>query len=156
MRFVCGALGFPLLRPRPVGVARVFFFRATAVVLAALLFGNSVAAAAGVPKDRKAMDPMKLKQALIKRGIGRGVQLKLLDGTTDVGILTAIHDDGCELIPKKEIKPITVSYGQVAGMRNDGMSTGAKVAIGVVVGVVIAAGVIAIIAYEGLKGLKRL
>jgi hypothetical protein len=103
--------------------------RAIASVLAVVPLGNSVALAAGAPKVKTAMDPVKLKQALTTRGIGKSVKVTELDGTQQAGIVTAIHDDAFDVTVKQAKQPITISYSQVSKVGNDGLSTGAKVGI---------------------------
>jgi len=124
--------------------------RAIAAVLAVVLLGNSVALAAGAPKVKTAMDPIKLKQALTDRGLGKGIKVTELDGTTVVGNLTAIRDDAFDVTLKKATQPTTISYSQVSKVGNGGLSTGAK--IGIVVGCVTVAVVItALVFYEKFK-----
>ena len=100
--------------------------RAIASVLAVVLLGNSVALAAGAPKVKTAMDPVKLKQALAARGVGKSVKVTELDGTTVSGNLTAIRDDAFDVTLKKVTQPITISYSQVSKEGNGGLSTGAR------------------------------
>jgi hypothetical protein len=111
-----------------------------AILLTALLAADSVALAAGPPEDS-----VQLKQALTHRGTGKGIRITETDGTVVTGVLTAIHDDSLELTPKKGAPPTTIPYVQVAEARNTGLSKGAKIAIGVTVGVVVAVGIVAII-----------
>jgi hypothetical protein len=118
--------------------------RAIASVLAVALLGNSVALAAGAPKVITAMDPVKLKQALTTRGIGKSVKVTELDGTTVSGNLTSIRDDAFDVTLKKATQPITISYTQVSKEGNGGLSTGAQIGIGIVCVVGVAA-VIAVV-----------
>jgi hypothetical protein len=105
--------------------------RAIAAVLAVALLCNSVAlAAAGAPKVKTAMDPVKLKQALTDRGLGKGIKVTELDRTQQVGILTAIHNDTFEVVAnEKEAKVVVIPFAQVSAVHNTGMSAGAKVGI---------------------------
>jgi hypothetical protein len=113
--------------------------RAIAPVLAVVLLSNSVAFAANT-----ALDPVKLKQNLTTRGIGKSVKVTELDGTTVSGNLMAIRDDTFDVTLKKATQPITISYSQVSKEGNGGLTTGAK--IGIVVGCVgVAAGVVALV-----------
>jgi hypothetical protein len=131
------------MRPRRV-------LRAIAIVLAVSLLGNNIAVAAGTP-----LDPVNLKQKLTTRGIGKSVKVTELDGTIVSGNLSAIRDDAFDVTVKKATLPVTISYSQVSKERNGGLSTGAK--IGIAVGcVVVAAGVLAIVAASKLKGLGNL
>jgi hypothetical protein len=117
-----------------LGVLRVL-----ALFLSVMLVGNSMAFAAGGP-----LDPVKLKQTLTDRGIGKSVKVKELSGTTISGIVTGIHDDSLDVTPSKTVQPVTIPYAQVASVHNSGMSTGAKVGIGIAIGVVAVFGYIAI------------
>ena len=137
-------LNFDSLRPLQI-------VRTIASVLAVVLLGNSVALAAGAPKVKTAMDPVKLKQALAARGIGKSVKVTELDGATVSGDLTAIRDDAFDVTLKKAAQPITISYSQVSKLGNGGLSTGAKegIAVGcVVVAAVVIAAVIGIGIYH--------
>jgi hypothetical protein len=103
--------------------------RTLAALLSITLLCNSVALAAPKP-----LDPVKIKLTLTQRGIGKSVKVKELDGTTVTGVLTGIHDDSLEVAPGKTAQSITIQYAQVTSVHNDGMSTGAKVGIGVLIG----------------------
>jgi len=78
----------------------------------------------------KPMDPVKVKEALKKQGIGMEVKLTETDGTHVTGILTAIHDTNFELTPKNTFQPTVISYEQVMAMQM-GKSTIAKVGTGI-------------------------
>jgi hypothetical protein len=132
-------LNFDNLRP-------LHIVRAIASVLAVVLLGNSVAFAAGT-----ALDPVKLKQKLTARGVGKSVKVTELDGTTVSGSLTAIRDEAFDVTLKKATQPTTISYSQVSKEGNGGLSTGAKIGIGVSCVVVVAA-VVAIVFAVKLKG----
>ena len=103
--------------------------RTVAAALSFMLVSNSIAWAAGTP-----LDPVKLKQTLTQRGIGKGVKVKELDGTSVTGVLTGIHDDSLEITPAKTVQTITIQYAQVSAVHNAGMSAGAKVGIGILIG----------------------
>ena len=124
--------------------------RAIASVLAVVLLSNSVALAAGAPKVKTAMDPVKLRQALATRDIGKSVKVTELDGTTVSGNLTAIRDDAFDVTVKKATQPITISYSQVSKVGNGGLSTAAKE--GIVLGcVVVAEGILALVVVHDLS-----
>jgi hypothetical protein len=125
------------LNPSSLHTLRVL--RTISAGLSIMLVGNSVAFAAGVP-----LDPVTLKQTLTHRGIGKGIKVKELDGTTVSGTLTGIHDDSLEVAPGKTVQPVTIQYAQITSVHNTGMSTGAKVGIGVAIGVVAIIGAILI------------
>ena len=119
--------------------------RAVVAVLAVVLFGNSVALAAGVP-----MDAGKLKHALTARGVGKSVKVTELDGTLVSGNLAAIRDDGFD-VAVKGMQPMTIPYAEVSKVGNGGLSTGVK--IGIVLGcVVVAVAVTAVIIASKFRG----
>ena len=134
------------------GLHPLHIVRAIASVLAVVLLGNSVALAAGAPKVKTATDPVKLKQKLTTRGIGKSVKVTELDGTTASGNLTAIRDDAFDVTLKKATQPITISYSQVSKEGNGGLTTGAKIGVVVVCVVVVAVVVAVVIAHELNKG----
>jgi sulfur transfer complex TusBCD TusB component (DsrH family) len=109
--------------------------RAIASVLAVVLLGNSVAFAADAPKVKTAMAPALLKQELTARGIGKGVKVKELDGTTIVGTLIVIQDDSFQITQNHAVQPMTIQDANVKSIRNSGLSTAAKVGIGIGIGV---------------------
>jgi hypothetical protein len=136
-------------------VRALHLVRAIAAVLAVVLLGNSVALAAGAPKVKTAMDPVKLKQTLTGRGLGKGIKVTELDRTQQAGILTAIHDDTFEVVPnEKEAKVVVIPFAQVSAVRNTGMSAGAKVGI-VILCVTVVAGIIAVVIYEASKNILK-
>ena len=130
---------------RPLNIVR-----AIAAVVAVVLLGNSVAFAAGAPKVKTAMDPVKLKQALTARGIGKSVKVTELDGAIVNGNLTAIRDDALDVTVKKATQPITISYSQVSKVGNGGLSTGANVGIAVLC-VAVVVGIAAVVIAQKLN-----
>ena len=98
-----------------------------------------------MPRHRR-LDPVKLKQNLMKRGIGMGFKVKELDGTMVTGVLTAIHDDTFEIAAKGTTQAVTIPYAQVAEVHNDeGHSSVAATAGRVAKGAAIGAGAVAIL-----------
>jgi len=66
-----------------------------------------------------AMDPVKLRQMLLKRGIGKRVEVLELGGAAVAGKLTAIHDDGFEIEPEEKGAPVAIiPYSQVSLVEN--------------------------------------
>jgi hypothetical protein len=88
-------------------------------------------------------------------GTGHKVNVKMKDGTLLKGTLTGF-DDSSFTVDKGKAKGVsTLSYADVASVQRDGLSTGAKVGIGVGLGVVgIGAGV-GIYAAAALHGLNN-
>jgi hypothetical protein len=119
--------------------------RAIAAVLAVVLLGNSVAFAAV-----RVADPVKLKESLRSRGIGKKVRVTEMDGTTVSGRLALIGDDTFQVAPNNGAPAATIAYSQVYKVRNGGMGVGAKIAI--VAGcVLVAAGIAALVITSDIK-----
>ncbi len=114
------------------------FLRQLALVLCLTLFGNSIGFAA--PKLREAPT---VQNQLQHHGLGKQVRIVRADGTQIKGTITTLNDADFRLAPKKGA-PVTIAYADVKEVHGPGLSTGAKVGIGIlcVVGVVVIAGVI--------------
>jgi hypothetical protein len=126
-------------------VRRLRIVRAIAGVLAVVLLGNSVALAAGKPAD-----PVKVKQSVSSRGIGKKVKVTEMDGRTVSGRLSLIGDDTFQVAPNNGAPAVTITYASVYKVGNGGMGVGAKIAI--VVGcVLVAAGIAALVITNDIK-----
>lgn len=108
--------------------------RLVILTLIVILATNSLgdAAVSTTPIDATA-----LHQKLHARGIGKGLKVTEIDGTVVKGVLVAIDDASFQLATKNTTQPTRILDTQVSKISNDGMSTAAKVTIGVAVGVVI-------------------
>jgi hypothetical protein len=104
---------------------RSIALRGVAAVLALMLAGNSVAWAAGPPR---ALDPAKLKQTLMRRGIGMGFKVREVDGTRVTGVLIAIHDDSFEITAKGTAQAVSIPYAEVSAIHADGRGGGSAAA----------------------------
>lgn len=91
-------------------------------------FGNAAVSAAPI-------DPAILHKKLLARGTGKGVKVTQIDGTVVKGTLAVIHKDSFQVVPKNATQATVVLNSQVTKFSNDGLSTGAKIAIGATVGV---------------------
>ena len=117
--------------------------RTTATVLAFLLAFTvcNVNSFASSSAEREARLTEKIKMGIAKLGIGQStrVTIKLKDKTEMTGYIREISDTGFVIGSLNESYPVAVEYSNVAQVKGNNLSTGAKVAIGVgiVVGVII-------------------
>ncbi len=121
---------------------------ALCVALMFAICSNGIALAARVP-----LDAVMAKQALMKRGIGKGVKITESDGTNVTGVLTGIHDDTFEVTPEKTFAATAIPYAKVVASHNDKSTVarvGKDVAIGAgfYVGLVFIASFIVFLAYR--------
>ena len=74
----------------------------------------------------------KVRAAIEKLGVGpeSRVQLELRDGRRIAGTVAAADDGGFTVADRWTGDPVEVGYGDVAAVRGNNLSTGAKVAIG--------------------------
>jgi len=107
-------------------------FRRIALALMFLMTANTFAAAETLPTAP--MDHLTLVTRLTARGRGKGIKITQLDGSIIKGTIVSIDPNSFQLEPKQAVQPIRIPYSQVAKLRNDGLSTGAKVGIGIGVG----------------------
>ena len=115
--------------------------RLTAFVLAlASVFTFTAAAAQSTP----AMPPARVHEKLVARSIGKGVKITELDGTVVKGILVSVSADEFQVTAGHATQPITILNTQVAKLGNTGLSTAAKIGIGIVIGVVVLIAAVAI------------
>jgi hypothetical protein len=114
----------------------------------ALVFSSTTFAAQSADTPQVA----KFKQQVQKRGAGEKsrVRVTLANGTMVKGYIDKIDDSSFQVNGKAAGQATSISYTDVRKIQGPGLSTGAKVGIGVVVGLAIAATVIAII-YEKTK-----
>ena len=112
-----------------------------ASVLAVLMI-NFVCVASVVAESRPDQDAQvtaKVKAAILKLGTGPAayVELKLRDGTRLKGYVDETSDDSFTVVEEKTGGPRKVPYPQVKQVKGNNLSTGAKIAIGAGVGLVI-------------------
>jgi sRNA-binding regulator protein Hfq len=93
----------------------------------------------------------KIKANVTKRGTGEKarVNVKMLNGTKMKGFISQAGDDSFTLTDSKTKQTSTLAYSDVAQVKKQGLSTGAKILIGVGVGVAVTAVVLAV----GLRNL---
>jgi sRNA-binding regulator protein Hfq len=87
----------------------------------------------------------KIKANVTKRGTGEKarVNVKMLNGTKMKGFISQAGDDSFTLTDSKTKQTSTLAYSDVAQVKGTGLSTGAKILIGVGVGVAITVAVLA-------------
>ena len=88
----------------------------------------------------------KIKANVTKRGTGEKarVNVKMLNGTKMKGFISQAGDDSFTLTDSKTKQTSTLAYSDVAQVKKQGLSTGAKILIGVGVGVAVTAVVLAV------------
>ena len=88
----------------------------------------------------------KIKANVTKRGTGEKarVNVKMLNGTKMKGFISQAGEDSFTLTDSKTKQTSTLAYSDVAQVKKQGLSTGAKILIGVGVGVAVTAVVLAV------------
>jgi hypothetical protein len=131
-----------------------YLFRAISLTLILTTTASSISRAD--TREVTPMDPSTLHQKLVARGIGKGVNVTEVDGTKANGTLIAIDADSFQIKPGDSDQPTRILNSQVAKFGNSGLSTGAKVAIGVGIGAIIFVVVAVIAVGHALKNLGGL
>ncbi len=95
-----------------------------------------------------------IKANVTRRGTGEKarVNVKMLNGTKMKGFISQAGDDSFTLTDSKTKQTSTLAYSDVAQVKDSGLSTGAKILIGVGVGVAITAVVLVVGLRTGTKG----
>ncbi len=116
-----------------------------------LLFTNLQLINAQTNTGNNAATVEKIKANVTKRGTGEKarVNVKMLNGTKMKGFISQAGDDSFTLTDSKTKQTSTLAYSDVAQVKKQGLSTGAKILIGVGVGVAVTAVVLAV----GLRNL---
>src|SRR5438445_11039342 len=111
--------------------------------LTLLIFNLSLSAVAfGETKEEKeAKFVDKVKASVAKLGTGRDakIEVKLKDGTNVKGYISQINENGFVVMNEKTATPVEVPYPNAKQVKGNNLSTGAKIAIGVGIVVVIIA-----------------
>jgi hypothetical protein len=124
--------------------------RCTAMLLIAILLGNNFSFAA------KPVDPARIKEKVLARGVGQGVRVTTADKTETKGVIVNIGDQAFTVKPKGAAEAQEFQYAQVTGIHKDKMGTGTKVIIVVAIAAV-AIGITAIVIdHEVSDGLKNI
>jgi hypothetical protein len=118
------------------------FTRVLALLLLILVPCESLAQAAA-PAPPSPYD--RFIQKLTARGTGHGIKVEEKDGTEIKGVLISFDSTGFQIIAPKAAIPTHIDYSQVKSIGATGMPTGARIAVGVLIGLV-AVGVALLIA----------
>ena len=109
--------------------------------------------AQGTGKDEaKALEKIKTKIAKLGVGEKARAQITLRNGQKIKGYVSSAGQDDFALTDKKTGQATTVAYKDVVEVRKPGLSTGAKIGIGVAIGV----GALAVLAAVVVHGLNNL
>jgi sRNA-binding regulator protein Hfq len=111
-----------------------------------LLFTNLQLINAQTNTGNNAATVEKIKANVTKRGTGEKarVNVKMLNGTKMKGFISQAGDDSFTLTDSKTKQTSTLAYSDVAQVKKQGLSTGAKILIGVGVGVAVTVVVLAV------------
>jgi hypothetical protein len=124
------------------------------LLTASLVFSSALCAEqpfpAPTPQEGQtagAQQVAKIKAQVQKRGAGEKskVRVTLGNGTMVKGYISKIEESSFEVNGNKTGQATSISYSDVQKIQGPGLSTGAKVAIGVGVGLAVAAAVIGIL-----------
>ena len=108
---------------------------ALVILVINLAFGAT--AFAGAKADKEAKFAAKVKNELVKLGTGTDarVEVKLRDKTKLKGYISQISQNGFVIVEDNTNTPVEVSYSQTKQVKGNNLSTGAKIAIGIGIGV---------------------
>jgi hypothetical protein len=115
----------------------IVYMRITAVVLVAVLLNITCPspALAGSSPEKEARFAQKVKKEIAKLGAGPAarVDLKLRDKTKLKGYISEVGDQSFSVVDDKTGSATTVTYSQVKQVKGNNLSTGAKIAITIVI-----------------------
>ena len=117
------------------------FKKLVSLVIAVLLLHVSVGTVSAKSEaEKEAQHAAKVKQGILKLGTGETalVKIKLRDKTKLEGYVSAVGDESFAVTDVKTGIATTVAYPQVKQVKGNNLSTGAKIAIGVGIGLVVA------------------
>lgn len=99
----------------------------------------------------------KVKANILKRGTGskEKVKVKMLNGTEMEGFISQAGENSFTLTNSKTNQTVTLAYSDVSKVKGNGLSTGAKIAIGVGIGVAVTAAVLAAAIASAADGFLR-
>lgn len=118
-----------------------------ACLLAVTLIGQQTATASSRP-EKEVQLAGKVKAGIQKLGVGHSahVNLKLKDRSKFAGYISEIGDDSFVVTDPNNSQPTTIPYSNVAQVKGNNLSTGAKIAI---YGGIVAAVIIVLIIVKG-------
>lgn len=93
-------------------------------------------ASASVKPDKQARSTEKVRLSISKLGVGQEskVEVRLRDRSNLAGYIREINDDSFVIAEAKTGAPVSVAYSNVAQVKGQNLSTGAKIGIGIVIG----------------------
>ncbi len=108
---------------------------ALVILVINLAFGTT--AFASTKKEKEARFAAKVKNEIAKLGTGTDarVEVKLRDKTKLKGYISQINENSFVIVPDNANTPTEVPYSQTKQVNGNNLSTGAKIAIGVAIGV---------------------
>jgi hypothetical protein len=109
------------------------FTKTSAMFLAALLILTNLTTIVAQQSDAVALD-RRIKAKVNDLGAGAKVTVFLNDGTKLQGNISQILDDSFDVTVKKETQSRIISYRDVQRIKKRGLTSGAKVGIGVAIG----------------------
>lgn len=110
-----------------------------ALVILVINLAFGVTAFAGTRADKEAKFAAKVRNELAKLGTGTDarVEVKLRDKTKLKGYISQINENSFVVVADNTNAPTEVSYSQTKQVKGNNLSTGAKIAIGIGIGVAI-------------------
>ncbi|MBA3599875.1 MAG: hypothetical protein H0W45_01345 [Acidobacteria bacterium] len=108
-----------------------------ALVILVINLAFGVTAFAGTKADKEAKFAAKVRNELAKLGTGTDarVEVKLRDKTKLKGYISQINENSFVVVADNTNAPTEVSYSQTKQVKGNNLSTGAKIAIGIGIGV---------------------
>jgi hypothetical protein len=100
----------------------------------ALIFSLAATTFVDAASPTVPIDSSIIHQKLVARGVGKGIKVTEIDGTVVKGTLVSIDDESFQVTPRSSTQPTRIPNSQVSKIGRDGMSTGAKIGIGVAIG----------------------
>ena len=99
---------------------------------------NVLPARAQSSAEKQAEELSKIRSKVAKRGVGPNAKVKitLVDGTKLQGYVSEARADGFTVTDAKTGGSVVVEYSQVKQLKGEGLSKGAKIALGVGIAVV--------------------
>jgi len=127
------------------------------VFIGLLMFAtNAETISAQTKSDNSASTVEKIKTNVLRRGIGekKRVRIKMLDGTKMKGYISQTGEDSFNLTDSKTKQTTTVAYRDVAQVKGQGLSNGAKIVIGVGIAAAVTVSLIGVSIGRGLGNIR--
>jgi hypothetical protein len=112
------------------------FRRSLSLALAVMLFQSGIMPLFAAPQPaEEARQSAKARAAVAKRGVGEGAKIKLHDGTEVKGQISQIGAESFAVREEKSGATRTLAYREASDVKSKGLSTGAKIGIGMAIAV---------------------